>query len=337
MRNNSYTFIIAEAGVNHNGDINIAHRLIEEAKNSGADAIKFQTFKADLLASKIAEKAAYQARLTDSSENQYNMLKRLELKETDYYDLIKHCNEIQIEFITSPFDLESLEFVNKLDIKRIKIPSGEINNIPYLRRVGELGKQIILSTGMSYLKEVQFAVDLLIERGCSREMISILHCHTEYPSEYSDLNLRAMLTMKKELNLEVGYSDHSLGIEIPIAAVAMGASTIEKHFTLNSQMQGPDHLASLEPKEFRKMVKAIRNVELALGDGIKKPTETERNNINIVRKSIFAKKDIMIGELFSEDNICLKRPVRGIDASEWDSVIGTKARQNYLKDDPINQ
>ena len=328
-------FIIAEAGVNHNGSLDLAKQLIDVAVDSGADAVKFQTFKAKNLVSKNAEKADYQKKTTNESESQFDMLKRLELDVEIHKKLITYCQEKNIMFLSTPFDHDSIDMLSCLGLEIFKIPSGEITNLPYLRHIGALNKQVILSTGMSNLKEVRDALTILINTGTSKNNITILHANTMYPTPIEDVNLNAMLTMQRELGVAVGYSDHTLGIEVDIAAVAMGASVIEKHFTLDKTMDGPDHQASLEPKELKAMVSAIRNIEKALGGNEKKPSPSEGINIDIVRKSIVATKTIKKGELLSDDNISTKRPGTGLSPMKWDEVIGTVASKNYQSDELI--
>ncbi|MCK6604152.1 MAG: N-acetylneuraminate synthase [Ignavibacteriaceae bacterium] len=329
-------FIIAEAGVNHNGSIDIAKKLVASAKDCGADAVKFQSFKASNIVTKNAEKAEYQLRTTDQSESQFEMIKRLELSLKDHQELISYCTKSSIKFLSSPFDLESIDLLAKLDLDILKIPSGEITNLPYLRKIGALNKQLILSTGMSNLGEIEAALNVLISAGTSKEKITILHCNTEYPTPVEDVNLNAMLTIRNALNVKVGYSDHTDGLEVSVAAVALGASVIEKHFTLDRNMEGPDHKASLEPDEFKKMVSAIRNIELAMGDGIKQPSTSEAKNITIARKSIVAARDITEGEIFTEENLCVKRPGTGISPMMWDSLLGKKSSRSYTTDELIS-
>ncbi len=329
------TFIIAEAGVNHNGSLDLAYKLIDAAKEAGADAVKFQSFKAASLVSKKAEKAEYQKRTTDSNESQYEMIKRLELSFEDHIKLIEYCKSKNIIFLSSPFDLDSIDLLNNLGLDTFKIPSGEIINLPYLKKIGTLNKNAILSTGMADLGEIEDALDILIESGTKKENITVLHCNTEYPAPFEDVNLKAMLTIKNAFDVKVGYSDHTLGIEVPIAAVALGAGVIEKHFTLDKNMEGPDHKASLEPQELKLMVEAIRNIEEALGNGIKKPPKSEIININIVRKSIVAKKTIRKGEILTEENLTVKRPGNGISPMRWDEIIGTSAGKDYTEDESI--
>jgi N,N'-diacetyllegionaminate synthase len=326
-------FIIAEAGVNHNGNINIAKKLVDAAKESGADAVKFQTFRAESLVCKNAKKADYQLETTRESESQLDMLKKLELTHSMHEELMAYCKDKEIMFLSTPFDIESLEYLVEKEIEIIKIPSGEINNYPYLKAVGETGKKVIISSGMSTLGEAREAVKVLRDNGSND--ITILHCNTEYPTPYEDVNLRAMLTLKDELGIEVGYSDHTNGIEVPIAATALGATVIEKHFTLNRNMEGPDHRASLEPDELKAMVTAIRHIEKALGNGIKEPSKSEKRNIGIVRKSIVAKCGISKGEIFTEKNVTTKRPGTGISPMRWNEVIGKAANRDFKEDELI--
>ncbi len=328
-------FIIAEAGVNHNGSIELAKKLIDIAANSGADAVKFQTFKADNLVSKSAQKADYQKKTTDADESQYEMIKKLELDLNAHKTLISYSKEKGIIFLSTPFDHESIELLHKLGLEIFKIPSGEITNLPYLKHIGKLNKKIILSTGMSDIGEVEDALEVLEKAGTKKENITILHANTMYPTPMEDVNLKAMQTIACTFGVDVGYSDHTLGIEVPIAAVAMGAKVIEKHFTLDKSMQGPDHKASLNPSELKEMVKAIRNIEKALGSGIKKPTLSEKPNIKIARKSIVASKDIKKGEVLSEENLTIKRPASGINPMRWDEIVGTYAKKDYKEDELI--
>lgn len=331
----SKTLIIAEAGVNHNGSLDLAYKLIDAAKKAGVDAIKFQTFKAESLVSKKAEKAEYQKENTNAEENQFEMIRRLELSLDSHHKLIKCCKENEIVFLSSPFDLDSIDLLNELGLETFKVPSGEIINLPYLRKLGKLNKNIILSTGMADLGEIEDALDILIESGTKKENITVLHCNTEYPTPFEDVNLEAMLTIKNAFDVKVGYSDHTNGIEVPIAAVGLGAEVIEKHFTLDRNMEGPDHKASLEPTELEAMVKAIRNIEKAIGDGIKKPSKSELKNKPIARKSLIAIKKIGKGDLFTEENIGIKRPGNGISPMRWDEVIEGKASKNFEIDDLI--
>ncbi len=331
----SKTFIIAEAGVNHNGSLELAFKLIDAAKEAGADAVKFQSFKADKLVSKKADKAEYRKQTTDTSESQYEMIKKLELSIDEHKKLIEYCNKIGIQFLSSPFDLDSIDLLNELGLEIFKIPSGEIINLPYLRKIGKLNKNVILSTGMADLGEIEDALDVLIDNGTDKNNITVLHCNTEYPTPFEDVNLRAMVTIKNSFGVKVGYSDHTNGIEIPIAAVALGAEVIEKHFTLDRNMKGPDHKASLEPNELKQMVSAIRNIEKALGSGIKKPSQSELKNKPIVRKSLVAIKEIKKGEKFTEEIIGIKRPGTGISPMRWDEIIGSVAQKDYAEDELI--
>lgn len=329
----SRVFIIAEAGVNHNGSLELAKRLIDVACEAGADAVKFQTFKADNLVSKKAQKAEYQKETTDSSESQYEMIKKLELDEMAHHELIAYCKLKNILFLSTPFDHESIALLHRLQMPIFKIPSGEITNLPYLRQIGSLKKEVILSTGMANLKEVEEALVILVKAGTPKEQITVLHATTEYPCPMDEVNLKAMETIRKAFNVKVGYSDHTKGIEIPIAAVAMGACVIEKHFTLDKTLEGPDHKASLAPAELVAMVKAIRNVEQALGDGVKKPSKSEEKNILIARKSIMTCKAIAKGEYFSEENLNIRRPGNGLSPMQWDKIIGSVALKNYAEDE----
>ena len=330
------TIIIAEAGVNHNGDINIAKKLIDIAVEAGVDYVKFQTFKADLAISKNAKKADYQNKTTDKSESQYEMIKKLELDKETHHILIDYCKAKNIKFLSTPFDLESIDLLFDLGIELYKIPSGEITNYPYLKKIAQKGLPIIISTGMANMQEIHDAFNILTENGIAKKDITILHANTEYPTPMEDVNLNAMLTIGKEFNTNFGYSDHTLGVEIPTAAVALGASVIEKHFTLDRTMQGPDHKASLEPTELKAMVSAIRNIEIAMGNGIKKASKSEQKNKPIARKSIVANKNIKKGEIFTENNITVKRPGTGISPMLWNEIIGKKAIKNFVEDDLIN-
>jgi N,N'-diacetyllegionaminate synthase len=326
-------FIIAEAGVNHNGSIQLACKLIDVASASGADAIKFQTFKAENLVSKNAQKAEYQKQVTNQSESQLNMLKKLELDTNAHKKLIEYCKKKDIVFLSTPFDHKSIDLLNELELQIFKIPSGEITNLTYLRHIGSLGKEVILSTGMSTLKEIEEALVILTSAGTSKENITILHANTMYPTPMEDVNLRAMQTIQDKFGVAVGYSDHTLGIEVDIAAVAMGATIVEKHFTLDKTMDGPDHKSSISPEELKAMVSSIRNIEKALGSSIKKPSKSEKPNITMARKSIVASKSIKKGELFTEKNITTKRPGTGISPMEWDSIIDKVAKRDYQIDD----
>ena len=328
-------FVIAEAGVNHNGSIDLAYKLIDQALDAGADAVKFQTFRAESFVSNKAQKADYQRENTDEYESQLDMIKKLELDEQSHRDLITYCRKNKIIFLSSPFDIDSINLLDNLGLEIFKIPSGEITNLPYLRYIGALKKQIILSTGMTNIQEVRDALKILMNAGTKRENITVLHANTMYPTPIIDVNLNAMLTIKKELNIAVGYSDHTLGIEVDIAAAAMGATIIEKHFTLDKTMNGPDHKASLEPRDLREMIRCIRNIETALGSFDKKPSPSEIANIDIVRKSIVASKLIKKGDKFSSDNITTKRPGTGISPMHWDQIIGTISSKDYQTDDLI--
>ncbi len=328
-------FIIAEAGVNHNGSIDLAKKLIDVAANSGVDAVKFQTFKAQNLVAKNTQKAEYQKQTTDASESQFDMIKKLELDVDTHKELITYCQEKNIIFLSTPFDHDSINLLSDLGLQTFKIPSGEITNLPYLRHVGSLDKQVVLSTGMSNLIEVGDALNILINAGTLKDNITVLHANTMYPTPMKDVNLNAMLTIQEEFGVAVGYSDHTLGIEVDIAAVAMGASCIEKHFTLDKTMDGPDHKASLEPEELKAMVGAIRNIEKALGSSEKKPSPSETVNIDVVRKSIVAKTNINKGDILDENNLCVKRPGSGVSPMKWDEVIGTAASKDYNTDELI--
>lgn len=329
-------FIIAEAGVNHNGSIELAKKLIDAAVEAGADAVKFQTFKAESIISKFAPKADYQKKNTEHNESLLDMLKKLELSYKDFKDLKKYCDNKGIMFLSTPFDLDSALFLKNIGLEIFKIPSGEITNYLLLREIGSYGKNVILSSGMADLGEIEDAIDVLVDFGTSRRNITVLHCNTEYPTPYKDVNLKAMITIKKAFNIKVGYSDHTHGIEIPIASVAMGAEIIEKHFTIDNKLEGPDHKASLEPEELKAMVDAIRNIEKAMGDGVKKPSKSELKNKDIVRKSIVAKKPIRKGEAFTEDNLTVKRPGTGTSPMKWNEVIGRKADKYYDKEEIID-
>lgn len=334
--NYNKTFIIAEAGINHNGSLELAKKLIDVAAKSGADAVKFQTFKAEKVVSRYAPKAEYQKKTTTADESQLEMVKKLELDAAAHRTLIDYCKKKNIRFLSTPFDLESIDLLNELDLDLFKIPSGEITNLPYLRKIGARKKEIILSTGMADLGEIKDALDVLTGAGTKLKDITVLHCNTEYPTPMQDVNLKAMQMIRDAFpGARIGYSDHTLGIEIPIAAVAMGATIIEKHFTLDKNMEGPDHKASLEPDELKVMVRAIRNIEKALGNGIKKPSPSELKNKPIARKSIVAARDIRKGEPFTKENLTVKRPGTGISPMRWDEVIGQVAKMDYNIDDPI--
>lgn len=327
-------FVIAEAGVNHNGNIDLAKELILKASMAGADAIKFQSFCADKLVLNNAKKANYQIENSnDKEETQYDLLKKLELGKKDIFELNNYAKEKNIMFISSPFDLDSIDILKQINMPIYKIPSGEINNVPYLRKIGKLRKKIFLSSGMCNLEEISFALNILRNEG-SKDIV-VLHCNTEYPTPFEDVNLKAMLQIRDKFNVDIGYSDHTLGIEVPIAAAALGAKVIEKHFTLDRDMDGPDHKASLEFEELKNMILAIRNIETCLGDGVKKVSDSERKNMNLVRKSIVAKRDIKRNEIFSDDNIAAKRPASGISVAFWDDVIGCIAKRDFKKDEMI--
>jgi N,N'-diacetyllegionaminate synthase len=326
-------YIIAEAGVNHNGSLKLAKEMVNKAKESGADCIKFQTFISKNIVSKNANKAEYQRRHTDANESQLDMLCSLELSFDDFKLLKEYCKLKEIDFLSTAFDFDSIDFLNSLDMEVWKIPSGEITNRPYLIKIAKLNKPIILSTGMSTIEEIKAALIELQDNGCGE--ITVLHCTTEYPTPYEDVNLRAMDAIRQMFNLPIGYSDHTKGIEVSIAAVAMGATVIEKHFTLDRSMEGPDHIASLEPNELKAMVSAIRNVELALGSAEKKPAESEKKNIVIARKSIIAKCNIKEGEIFTENNLTVKRPGNGISPMRWGDVIGQPAMRDFEEDELI--
>ena len=327
--------IIAEAGVNSNGNLKIAKRLIDIAADAKVDYIKFQTFKANKLVTKKAQRAKYQIKNTGSKESQHKLLKSLEMTEQMHYKIKEYCKSKKIKFFSTGFDIESLKFLLKLGMKIIKIPSGEINNVPFLKYIGKLNLPIILSTGMATMDEINFALKTLTKSGSRKKDISILHCTTQYPTPLKDVNLNAMHAIRKKFNINVGYSDHTLGLEVPIAAVAMGANIIEKHFTTDRKLTGPDHMASLEPKELKEMVKLIRNTEKALGSKIKKPTKIELENIKIARKSIVALKKIKKGDTFSDKNLTVKRPGTGLSPKLWDKVLGRKSKFYFEEDDFI--
>lgn len=327
------TLIIAEAGVNHNGNFDLACKLALEAKKAGADIVKYQTFNADKLVSKFAEKANYQKKFTNNNETQLEMLKKLSLNCEEFKELKQYCDDIGIMFLSTAFDLESVEFLYNLGMNIWKIPSGEITNLPLLVKIANYNQPILMSTGMCNISEIEEAIKILNDNGADN--ITLLHCTTEYPAPIEDVNLNAMLTLKRRFNFKVGYSDHTKGIEIPIAAVAMGATVIEKHFTLDKNMEGPDHKASLEPNELNEMVKCVRNIEKALGDGEKRISNSESKNIAIARKSIVAKKDIKKNEILSENNITTKRPGNGVSPMKWFDVLGTKAIRDFKEDELI--
>ena len=330
-------FIIAEAGINHNGSINLAKKLINVASKAGADAVKFQTFKTENVLIKNAKKANYQKNDNEKNQSQFELIKKLELSANTHKKLINYCKKKKILFLSSPFDLDSIDLLNNLGLKTIKVPSGEITNLPFLEKLGKLNKKIILSTGMANMNEIKDALNVLIKAGTPKKKITVMHANTEYPTPIKDVNLRAMITIGKTFNVNFGYSDHTLGIEASVAAVALGAKCIEKHFTLNSNMDGPDHKASLEPNELKEMIKAIRNTESALGSSIKKPSKSETPNIKIVRKSIVASKDIKKGEIFTEQNLTTKRPGNGLSPFKIKRILGKKSKKNYKKDQQIKQ
>lgn len=327
------TMIIAEAGVNHNGSLEIAKELVDAAKDSGADCIKFQTYITENIVTNYAMKADYQKAQSNYSDSQLEMLKNLELSFQDFIELKHYCVKKNIEFLSTAFDSESIKFLDTLGARIWKIPSGEITNLPYLVQIAKLKKSVILSTGMSTMDEIKNAIQILKENGTID--ISILHCTTEYPTPYCDVNLNAMNNIKKAFGLDVGYSDHTAGIEVPIAAVALGATIIEKHFTLDRNLEGPDHQASLEPNELKSMVTAIRHIELAMGDGIKQPAISEKKNILIARKSIVAFRNISAGEIFTDENLTVKRPGNGISPMRWLEILGKRAVRNFQKDEMI--
>ena len=325
-------YIIAEAGVNHNGSLELAYKLIDAAKAAGVDSIKFQTFKSTNLVSHDAQKAEYQKNTTGGG-TQVDMLKKLELSYEDFLKLKAYCDKVGICFLSTPFDFESIDFLNSIDMPFWKIPSGEVTNLPYLLAIAKTGKPVVMSTGMCEMNEIEAAIKVLRENGTKE--IKLLHCNTEYPTPFEDVNLRAMQTMRDAFNLEVGYSDHTKGIEVPIAAVALGATIIEKHFTLDRNMEGPDHKASLEPDELTTMVTSIRHIEKALGNGEKMPSPSERKNMAVARKSIVAKETIKTGDLFTEKNLTVKRPGTGISPMRWLDVLGTKANRDFEEDELI--
>ncbi|WP_314807989.1 N-acetylneuraminate synthase [Capnocytophaga granulosa] len=330
------TLIIAEAGVNHNGDIAKAKALIDKGAEAGVDYVKFQTFKAEKLVTKQAQRASYQDKNTQNNDSQYEMLKKLELSQALHQELMDYCNQKGVKFLSTGFDSESLVFLAQLGITIAKVPSGEITNLPYLRQVASLFPEVILSTGMATIDEIKDAVKVLIDNGVSKDKITILHCNTEYPTPMEDVNLKAMLHIQRELGLPIGYSDHTLGIEVPIAAVALGATVIEKHFTLDKTLPGPDHKASLEPNELKAMVSAIRNIEKAIGgSGLKEVSKSEEKNKPIARKSIVASTDIKKGNIFTPENLTVKRPGTGISAMQWDEVIGKEAKRDFQEDELI--
>ena len=326
-------YIIAEAGDNHNGDFNTALKLVDVAKRAGADCLKFQTFVTEEIISKYAEMAEYQKKNTGKEESQFEMVKRLELSFDEFRKIKEYCDRVGIQFLSTPFDLKSVDFLNELGVPFFKIPSGEITNYPYLIKIAHTGKPVVMSTGMCEPDEILAAINVLEKNGSGE--ITLLHCNTEYPTPLKDVNLYAMRTMKKMFGKKVGYSDHTKGIEVPVAAVALGACVIEKHFTLDKNMPGPDHKASLEPDELGRMVKNIRNIEIALGDGVKRVSESERKNIAIARKSIVARRNIQEGEILTEENLAVKRPGTGINPMQWMEVLGTRAVRDFKEDELI--
>lgn len=326
-------FIIAEAGVNHNGDLSKAKQLVDVAKEAKVDAIKFQSFKTEQLVCKHAPKADYQIEQTGSLESQFDMIKRLELTVEMHKELIAYCKQKEIMFLSAPFDIESIDLLHDLGLDTFKVPSGELTNLPYIRKIAQMNKKMIISTGMATLEEIEACLNVV--RSYSSKAPILLHCNTEYPTPMEDVHLRAMLTLKERFKCEVGYSDHTLGIEVPIAAVALGATVIEKHITLDKTMEGPDHKASLEPDELKQMVSAIRHIEKALGSLDKKPSPSEMKNKKIARKSIVALKAISKGEKYTEENLTVKRPGTGISPMRWDEVIGKVADRNYVEDELI--
>jgi N,N'-diacetyllegionaminate synthase len=330
------TLIIAEAGVNHNGSLETAYKLIDVAVDAGVDVVKFQSGKAEKVISKYAQKAEYQKNLTGTDESQLEMCQKFYLDYQAHLKLIKYCNQKKVRFLSSPFDIDSIGMLNQLGLDILKIPSGEITNLPYLEKIGALNKSIIMSTGMAELGEVKEALEILVNAGTNKKKVTILHCNTEYPTPYEDVNLNAMLTIRDKLGVKVGYSDHTLGIEVPTAAVALGAEVIEKHFTLSKDMLGPDHKASLDPAELKSMVCSIRNVEKILGNGIKWVSPSEQKNKTVARKSIVAFRPIKKGEVFCEKNITTKRPGLGISPMKWNEVVGAIAKRDFFIDELID-
>ena len=332
----NHTIIIAEAGVNHNGSIQMAKELIDAAKNCGVDYVKFQTTKGpEAVTSRFARMADYQKNNLREDESQLEMLRKILLKMDDFGELRDYCNEKDVKFLSTPFDLESVDYLAGLGMDYMKVPSGEITNLPYLRKIARIHIPVIMSTGMCSLGDVEAAMYVLTNNGLKESEISLLHCNTEYPTPFADVNLNAMLTLKQCFGVRVGYSDHTKGIEVPIAAVAMGAEIIEKHFTLDKNLPGPDHVASLEPQELKSMVDSIRNIEKALGNGLKKVSSSEQKNISIARKSIIAACEIKKGEVFTEDNLTVKRPGNGISPMKWDEVVGKIAKRDFVEDELI--
>lgn len=331
-----HTIIIAEAGVNHNGSSEMARKMIDAAKSSGADYIKFQTFKADKITNRFAAQAQYQQRNTGKEESQLQMLRNLELGYPEFEQLAAYCRQAGVKFMSTPFDGDSIRFLATLGMDYMKIPSGEVTNLPYLRQIAATRIPVIMSTGMCGLHEIASALDVLTKGGLGIDEITLLHCNTEYPTPMQDVNLKVMETLRSEFGTRVGYSDHTRGIEVAIAAVALGAEVIEKHFTLDRSLPGPDHVASLEPSELSAMVAAIRNIEKAMGSAEKRITDSERKNIAVARKSIVAARRIKAGETFSVDNLAVKRPGSGISPMMWDDVIGRKATRDFSEDELIS-
>jgi N,N'-diacetyllegionaminate synthase len=329
------TIIIAEAGVNHNGDMQIARKMIDVAAAAGVDIIKFQTFTAEKLVTRNADKAEYQKKSCMHEESHFDMIRRLELTRQQHESLIAHCRERKIQFLSTGFDQDSLDMLVELGVNIIKVPSGEITNYPYLRHVGKLKKEVVLSTGMATISEVESALNVLEKSGTTRDMITVLHCTTEYPTQMEDVNLLAMQTIGKTFGVQTGYSDHTQGIEVAIAATALGAFVIEKHFTLDRNLPGPDHKASIEPDELRYMVSAIRNIEKAMGNGVKRPSATEEKNKLVARKSLVAAAPIFTGDIFTVSNLTVKRPGTGISPMYWENILGRKATRNYSIDELI--
>ena len=327
--------IIAEAGVNHNGSMELAKKMVLSAKEAGADYIKFQTFVPKKLVSRFAQKAEYQKKTTGEEDSQLQMLEKLALTQEDFIELQAYCREVGIGFISTPFDFESIAFLDKLEMDFWKIPSGEVTNLPYLEKIARTGKKVVMSTGMCEMQEIESAINVLEKNGAKD--ITILHCNTEYPTPFCDVNLLAMKEMESILQKPVGYSDHTVGIEVPIAAAALGAIVIEKHFTLDKTMEGPDHAASLEPMELKAMIQAIRNIEKSLGAGVKKRSKSEEKNCAVARKSIVAAKNIQKGEIFTEENLTVKRPGNGISPMKWYEVLGRCAAKDYEIDEMINE
>jgi N,N'-diacetyllegionaminate synthase len=337
MTSASKVLIIAEAGVNHNGDLELAKKLIDVAADAGVDYVKFQTFKADKIVTQSAEKAQYQKNATGATESQYEMLKKLELTDEMHHELFEYCLKSSVQFLSTGFDIESVDFLLSLGQQLIKVPSGEITNLPYLRYIGSRQLPVILSTGMSTMDEIGDALSVLTSTGITKDMITVLHCTTEYPTPMQEVNLRAMQSIQEQFGVTVGYSDHTIGIEVSVGAVALGASVIEKHFTLDRTLPGPDHKASLSPNELRTLVHAIRNMDIALGSKMKAPTPSEATNSLVARKSIVASCDIQKGDVFSANNITTKRPGTGLSPMNWDRVIGSKATRNYSPDEEITE